>query len=162
MPRNTTKILLLTTLVGGVLVSVSSNSWLGAWIGLYYECKGLGHFAEECPAQRKRRGRTRNSPVKWNPSESSQTHLEEAAAMTGTESFCTVKPVILTCLFYFWRVLRRSQKQSSWYKFARTLTWIRRSQDSNNTCRCGVSLNKRPFANRSDFRGFNKSRAPVN
>nr|AQP29097.1 NADH dehydrogenase subunit 2 [Labiotermes sp. BRA008] len=34
MPSNSTKILLLTTLVGGVLVSVSSNSWLGAWIGL--------------------------------------------------------------------------------------------------------------------------------
>lgn len=34
MPNNSTKILLLTTLVGGVLVSVSSNSWLGAWIGL--------------------------------------------------------------------------------------------------------------------------------
>nr|YP_009350572.1 NADH dehydrogenase subunit 2 [Cornitermes pugnax]AQP27409.1 NADH dehydrogenase subunit 2 [Cornitermes pugnax] len=34
MPNNSTKILLLITLVGGVLVSVSSNSWLGAWIGL--------------------------------------------------------------------------------------------------------------------------------
>nr|AQP30598.1 NADH dehydrogenase subunit 2 [Odontotermes sp. C TB-2017] len=34
MPNNPTKILLLTTLVSGVLVSVSSNSWLGAWIGL--------------------------------------------------------------------------------------------------------------------------------
>ena len=34
MPSNSTKFLLLTTLVGGVLVSVSSNSWLGAWIGL--------------------------------------------------------------------------------------------------------------------------------
>nr|WHM51719.1 NADH dehydrogenase subunit 2 [Cornitermes ovatus] len=34
MPSNSTKILLLITLVGGVLVSVSSNSWLGAWIGL--------------------------------------------------------------------------------------------------------------------------------
>ena len=34
MPRNSTKILLLITLVGGMLVSVSSNSWLGAWIGL--------------------------------------------------------------------------------------------------------------------------------
>nr|AQP30392.1 NADH dehydrogenase subunit 2 [Nasutitermes sp. 1 TB-2017] len=34
MPSNSTKILLLTTLVGGVLVSVSSNSWLGAWMGL--------------------------------------------------------------------------------------------------------------------------------
>jgi len=28
------KIILLLTLVGGVLISVSSNSWLGAWIGL--------------------------------------------------------------------------------------------------------------------------------
>nr|UGB89513.1 NADH dehydrogenase subunit 2 [Pericapritermes gutianensis] len=34
MPSNTTKVVLLTTLVGGMLVSVSSNSWLGAWMGL--------------------------------------------------------------------------------------------------------------------------------
>nr|YP_009350624.1 NADH dehydrogenase subunit 2 [Bulbitermes laticephalus]AQP27500.1 NADH dehydrogenase subunit 2 [Bulbitermes laticephalus] len=34
MPSNSTKILLLFTLVGGMLVSVSSNSWLGAWMGL--------------------------------------------------------------------------------------------------------------------------------
>nr|AQP29197.1 NADH dehydrogenase subunit 2 [Cyrilliotermes angulariceps] len=34
MPSNSTKILLLITLVGGMLVSVSSNSWLGAWMGL--------------------------------------------------------------------------------------------------------------------------------
>jgi len=34
MPSNSTKFLLLITSVGGVLVSVSSNSWLGAWIGL--------------------------------------------------------------------------------------------------------------------------------
>nr|YP_009350728.1 NADH dehydrogenase subunit 2 [Microcerotermes fuscotibialis]AQP27667.1 NADH dehydrogenase subunit 2 [Microcerotermes fuscotibialis] len=34
MPSNSTKILLLTTLVGGMLVSISSNSWLGAWMGL--------------------------------------------------------------------------------------------------------------------------------
>nr|AIY62010.1 NADH dehydrogenase subunit 2 [Constrictotermes cavifrons] len=34
MPSNSTKILLLTTLVGGTLISVSSNSWLGAWMGL--------------------------------------------------------------------------------------------------------------------------------
>nr|YP_009350390.1 NADH dehydrogenase subunit 2 [Crepititermes verruculosus]AQP26975.1 NADH dehydrogenase subunit 2 [Crepititermes verruculosus] len=34
MPSNSTKILLLITLVSGVLVSVSSNSWLGAWMGL--------------------------------------------------------------------------------------------------------------------------------
>jgi len=39
---------------------------------LYYECKGIGHFAEECPAQRKRRGRTKNSPGKVNPSECSR------------------------------------------------------------------------------------------
>jgi len=38
----------------------------------YYECKGIGHFAEECPAQRKRRGRTKNSPGKGNPSERSR------------------------------------------------------------------------------------------
>nr|QFP98681.1 NADH dehydrogenase subunit 2 [Reticulitermes periflaviceps] len=34
MPSNSTKILLLTTLVSGVLVAVSSNSWFGAWMGL--------------------------------------------------------------------------------------------------------------------------------
>nr|YP_009350962.1 NADH dehydrogenase subunit 2 [Mirocapritermes connectens]AQP28222.1 NADH dehydrogenase subunit 2 [Mirocapritermes connectens] len=34
MPSNSTKVLLLTTLVGGMLVSISSNSWLGAWMGL--------------------------------------------------------------------------------------------------------------------------------
>nr|AQP27550.1 NADH dehydrogenase subunit 2 [Hospitalitermes sp. C TB-2017] len=34
MPSNSTKILLLTTLIGGMLVSVSSTSWLGAWMGL--------------------------------------------------------------------------------------------------------------------------------
>nr|WMY24222.1 NADH dehydrogenase subunit 2 [Microtermes sp. F MLW-2023a] len=34
MPSNSTKILLLITLMSGVLVSVSSNSWLGAWMGL--------------------------------------------------------------------------------------------------------------------------------
>nr|URX53785.1 NADH dehydrogenase subunit 2 [Bifiditermes nr. madagascariensis] len=34
MPNTPTKILLLTTLVGGILVSISSNSWLGAWMGL--------------------------------------------------------------------------------------------------------------------------------
>jgi len=37
-----------------------------------YECKGIGHFAEECLAQRKQRGRTRNSPGKGNPSERSR------------------------------------------------------------------------------------------
>nr|QZK21727.1 NADH dehydrogenase subunit 2 [Amitermes sp. QLD_011] len=34
MPNNSTKVLLLFTLVSGMLVSVSSNSWLGAWMGL--------------------------------------------------------------------------------------------------------------------------------
>nr|YP_009351417.1 NADH dehydrogenase subunit 2 [Anoplotermes janus]AQP29552.1 NADH dehydrogenase subunit 2 [Anoplotermes janus]AQP29706.1 NADH dehydrogenase subunit 2 [Anoplotermes janus] len=34
MPSNSTKILLLITLVSGMLVSVSSNSWFGAWMGL--------------------------------------------------------------------------------------------------------------------------------
>nr|ATL76466.1 NADH dehydrogenase subunit 2 [Stylotermes sp. CN13] len=34
MPSNSTKILLLLTLVMGMLVSVSSNSWMGAWVGL--------------------------------------------------------------------------------------------------------------------------------
>nr|YP_009351196.1 NADH dehydrogenase subunit 2 [Sphaerotermes sphaerothorax]AIY61867.1 NADH dehydrogenase subunit 2 [Sphaerotermes sphaerothorax]AQP28826.1 NADH dehydrogenase subunit 2 [Sphaerotermes sphaerothorax]URH16554.1 NADH dehydrogenase subunit 2 [Sphaerotermes sphaerothorax] len=34
MPSNSTKILLLTTLVSGMLMSVSSNSWFGAWMGL--------------------------------------------------------------------------------------------------------------------------------
>nr|AQP26356.1 NADH dehydrogenase subunit 2 [Hospitalitermes sp. D TB-2017] len=34
MPSNSTKILLLATLTGGMFMSVSSNSWLGAWMGL--------------------------------------------------------------------------------------------------------------------------------
>nr|URX53681.1 NADH dehydrogenase subunit 2 [Bifiditermes nr. madagascariensis] len=34
MSNNPTKMLLLTTLIGGILVSISSNSWLGAWMGL--------------------------------------------------------------------------------------------------------------------------------
>nr|URX52825.1 NADH dehydrogenase subunit 2 [Bifiditermes rogierae] len=34
MPNNPTKTLLLTTLIGGILISISSNSWLGAWMGL--------------------------------------------------------------------------------------------------------------------------------
>jgi len=38
----------------------------------YYEFKGIGHFAEECTAQRKRRGRTRNSQGKVNLSERSR------------------------------------------------------------------------------------------
>nr|URX53020.1 NADH dehydrogenase subunit 2 [Glyptotermes sp. 9 AB-2022a]URX53033.1 NADH dehydrogenase subunit 2 [Glyptotermes sp. 9 AB-2022a] len=34
MPNNPTKILLSTTLISGILISISSNSWLGAWMGL--------------------------------------------------------------------------------------------------------------------------------
>jgi NADH-ubiquinone oxidoreductase chain 2 len=34
VPNNPTKILLSITLIGGILISISSNSWLGAWIGL--------------------------------------------------------------------------------------------------------------------------------
>nr|URX53759.1 NADH dehydrogenase subunit 2 [Cryptotermes sp. 4 AB-2022a] len=34
MPNNPTKILLSITLIGGILISISSNSWLGAWMGL--------------------------------------------------------------------------------------------------------------------------------
>nr|YP_009250311.1 NADH dehydrogenase subunit 2 [Periplaneta lateralis]AMW91066.1 NADH dehydrogenase subunit 2 [Periplaneta lateralis]UEV86523.1 NADH dehydrogenase subunit 2 [Periplaneta lateralis] len=34
MTNNSTKILLLATLMSGMLISISSNSWLGAWIGL--------------------------------------------------------------------------------------------------------------------------------
>nr|URX54526.1 NADH dehydrogenase subunit 2 [Incisitermes snyderi] len=34
MPNTPTKILLSTTLIGGILISISSNSWLGAWMGL--------------------------------------------------------------------------------------------------------------------------------
>nr|URX54409.1 NADH dehydrogenase subunit 2 [Rugitermes aridus] len=34
MPNNPTKILLSMTLIGGTLISISSNSWLGAWMGL--------------------------------------------------------------------------------------------------------------------------------
>jgi len=35
----------------------------------YYKCQGIGHFAKGCPAQRRRRGRTRNLPGKGNPCE---------------------------------------------------------------------------------------------
>ena len=38
----------------------------------YYKCQGIGHFAKECPARQRRRGRTRNSPGKGNPSERSR------------------------------------------------------------------------------------------
>nr|URX52929.1 NADH dehydrogenase subunit 2 [Cryptotermes cynocephalus] len=34
MPNNPPKILLSMTLIGGILISVSANSWLGAWMGL--------------------------------------------------------------------------------------------------------------------------------
>nr|AVN67846.1 NADH dehydrogenase subunit 2 [Polyphaga aegyptiaca] len=34
MPNNSKKLLLLSTLVSGTLISISSNSWLGAWMGL--------------------------------------------------------------------------------------------------------------------------------
>nr|URX53124.1 NADH dehydrogenase subunit 2 [Cryptotermes dudleyi]URX54240.1 NADH dehydrogenase subunit 2 [Cryptotermes sp. 7 AB-2022a]URX54331.1 NADH dehydrogenase subunit 2 [Cryptotermes sp. 7 AB-2022a] len=34
MPNNPTKTLLSMTLIGGILISISSNSWLGAWMGL--------------------------------------------------------------------------------------------------------------------------------
>jgi hypothetical protein len=38
----------------------------------YYKCQGIGNFVKECPAQRRRRWRTRNSPRKGNPSEPSR------------------------------------------------------------------------------------------
>nr|ASM82709.1 NADH dehydrogenase subunit 2 [Creobroter elongata] len=34
MPNNSTKILFLSTLISGVLISLCANSWMGAWIGL--------------------------------------------------------------------------------------------------------------------------------
>nr|YP_010826800.1 NADH dehydrogenase subunit 2 [Hodotermes mossambicus]UYX57317.1 NADH dehydrogenase subunit 2 [Hodotermes mossambicus] len=34
MSNNSTKILLLTTLMSGIMISISSNSWFGAWMGL--------------------------------------------------------------------------------------------------------------------------------
>nr|AIY61919.1 NADH dehydrogenase subunit 2 [Cryptotermes secundus] len=34
MPNNPSQILLSMTLIGGILISISSNSWLGAWMGL--------------------------------------------------------------------------------------------------------------------------------
>nr|WHM51797.1 NADH dehydrogenase subunit 2 [Anacanthotermes sp.] len=34
MPNNSTKILLLSTLMSGILISISSSSWFGAWMGL--------------------------------------------------------------------------------------------------------------------------------
>ena len=39
-----------------------------------YKYQGIGHFAKECPARRRRRGRTRNSPGKGNLSERSRSH----------------------------------------------------------------------------------------
>nr|AVE15639.1 NADH dehydrogenase subunit 2 [Popa spurca spurca] len=34
MPNNSTKILFLSTLISGVLISLCANSWMGAWMGL--------------------------------------------------------------------------------------------------------------------------------
>nr|WGO57925.1 NADH dehydrogenase subunit 2 [Episymploce sundaica] len=34
MSNNSTKILFLSTLVSGIMITISSNSWLGAWMGL--------------------------------------------------------------------------------------------------------------------------------
>nr|YP_010227800.1 NADH dehydrogenase subunit 2 [Cryptocercus tianbaensis]UDD86560.1 NADH dehydrogenase subunit 2 [Cryptocercus tianbaensis] len=34
MPNNPTKILLMLTMMSGILISMSSNSWIGAWMGL--------------------------------------------------------------------------------------------------------------------------------
>nr|ATA58356.1 NADH dehydrogenase subunit 2 [Plistospilota sp. JZ-2017] len=34
MPKNSTKILFLSTLISGVLISLCANSWMGAWMGL--------------------------------------------------------------------------------------------------------------------------------
>jgi len=39
-----------------------------------YKCQGIGRFAKECPALRRRRGRTRNSPRKGNPSQRSRSN----------------------------------------------------------------------------------------
>jgi len=36
-----------------------------------YECQGIRHFAKECPEWQRRRGKTKNSPGKGNPSERS-------------------------------------------------------------------------------------------
>ena len=40
----------------------------------YYECQDIGQFAKECPAIRRRRGRTQNSPGKGKTSERSRSH----------------------------------------------------------------------------------------
>nr|WAX39168.1 NADH dehydrogenase subunit 2 [Anaplecta sp. 5 ZQW-2020]WAX39181.1 NADH dehydrogenase subunit 2 [Anaplecta sp. 5 ZQW-2020] len=34
MKNNSTKLLMMFTLIGGLLISISSNSWLGVWLGL--------------------------------------------------------------------------------------------------------------------------------
>nr|WAX39116.1 NADH dehydrogenase subunit 2 [Anaplecta sp. 1 ZQW-2020] len=34
MKNNSTKLLMMFTLIGGILISISSNSWLGVWMGL--------------------------------------------------------------------------------------------------------------------------------
>jgi len=62
-----------------------------------------------------------------------QTHLEPAAALQGTEPFCTAVSVLSMCIIFFWRALRRC-----WWIVRRNvishvkLTWIQSSQDSNN------------------------------
>jgi hypothetical protein len=35
---------------------------------VHYECQGTWHYASKCPAREKRRGKTKNSPGKSNPS----------------------------------------------------------------------------------------------
>jgi hypothetical protein len=35
-------------------------------VSQYYECRGIGHLAKECPAHRRRSGKTQNSPGKGN------------------------------------------------------------------------------------------------
>ena len=70
-----------------------------------------------------------------------ETHLELSAASQCTEPFCTVKPVMFNqyvlLLTSTTSVLLISNLLHA------ELTWIRCSQDSNQACRCGASLNKR-------------------
>ena len=35
----------------------------------YYECQGVGHFGRKCPTRQRRRGKTKNSPGKNDPTE---------------------------------------------------------------------------------------------
>jgi hypothetical protein len=37
----------------------------------HYECQGIWHLAKKCPTREKRRGKTKNSPGKENPSKMS-------------------------------------------------------------------------------------------